>query len=148
MKAFAKAKQKLIENFGRIYESRPFDYWHQFEYIGPFSKDPDGKFIIRAPMEKIIEYRERLKPYIRNNNIIAMKHLLRENQPSEPEYGKDPIMLVSARKKHRKSVEEILKKENIQDPEWTEENAVIEGLEYEKKRNEIEKQKGMEKAKQ
>ncbi|MBN2052361.1 hypothetical protein JW756_02560 [Candidatus Woesearchaeota archaeon] len=72
-------KQKMIKRFGKVYESAPGNYWQQYEYLGPFSKEPQGKFFLKAPMGLIKKHVESLLPYIRNNEIIGLKHNLHEN---------------------------------------------------------------------
>jgi len=125
MSILGSVRKKLIGKFGRVYESTPGGYWKQYGYDGPFSQTPQGKFFLNTDMAHIQQYVERLKPYVKNNDIIGMKHPITENQPDDPHFGEDPVFVVYTTKKKRKAVEDILEKENIKDITWTEDTPTV-----------------------
>jgi len=113
-------KKGLIKKLGYIHESTPGDYWKQYGYGGLFEQTPQGKFFLNTSMDNIKQYVEKLKPYVRNNDIIGMKHPLEENQPGDKHFGKEPVLVIYTTRKKRKAVEDILEKEDIKGAEWTE----------------------------
>jgi hypothetical protein len=125
MSLLKNVKKKLIHTFGEVNERTINDYWQQYGYSGPFSQKPQGKFFLNAPLEEIHQYVGKLKPYIRNNEIIGVKHSIVENQPGDLHFGKPPVFIVYTTKKKKKSVEDILEKEGIKGTTWTEENPTI-----------------------
>jgi len=127
MKVIARAKKKMISKFGAVEEIGVFGYWHQYGYKGPFSTWPQGKFIVRAPFETVRKYADKLKPYVRRNEIIGLKHPIRENRPGDPFVG-DSVLIVYTTKKKRSTVEEILKNEGIEGAKWTEKEPTISGM--------------------
>ena len=111
-----------------MYESSPGEYWKQYGYEGPFRQNPQGKFFLNTDMTHIQQYVEILKPYVKNNDIIGIKHPLIENQPGDKHFGKDPVLLIYTTKKKRKAVEDILTKENIKGFTWTEDTPTVDPM--------------------
>jgi hypothetical protein len=138
MALIKKIKDRLTDRFGRVRESESVNYWRQYDYSGPFTREPQGKFFVNVPMETIKQYVEQLKPYVRKNEIIGMKHNLRENELGDPHFGENPVFLVYTDRKRKQKVEEILKKEGINGMTYTENNPVVDSLSAEIEKNRLE----------
>ncbi|MCX6777981.1 MAG: hypothetical protein NT157_03790 [Candidatus Micrarchaeota archaeon] len=131
MSVVARTKKKLssisLTRFGEMKEFNSRNYWREYQYWGPLqmaSPEPQGKFVIRAPLETVRKYAEKLKPYVRRNEIMGMKHPIRENPPGDEFFGTS-VLIVYTTKKRRQAVEEILKKEGIPGATWTEEKPTV-----------------------
>ncbi len=115
----------LISRFNRRDAYTEQDYWEIREHrnilkeiFWPTSIEYDGKYVFKRTHEELKEIDERLAPYITNGDIKLMK--FKSDKTPQPEEFKDklPVMIVYSKDKEKQKIEDILKKEGVNDYFW------------------------------
>ncbi|MDO8623373.1 MAG: hypothetical protein Q7R52_03935 [archaeon] len=119
-----RGREIIIDKWGIVEESNQFNnYWHSLEYVGPFSREYDGKFCYSTNLNRILNDATLLTPFVRKNEIIGFKHRTKEDISDEPLQ-----MLIYASHKDKARVLEILKKIGAMEVQWKEDNTYLNSL--------------------